>query len=69
MPHTIVARPIRVKGLFSPVLMRSRDDDFYARVHSSVDRSSRLRALRSVAALRATHDEEPRQMWRIGDGG
>jgi hypothetical protein len=49
--------------------MRSRDDDFYARVHSSVDRNPRLRALRSVAAPRAAHDEEPRQMRRIVDGG
>jgi len=69
MPHTIVARSIRVKRLFSPVLMRSRDDDFYARVHSSVDWNPRLRALRSVAAPRAAHDEEPRQMRRIVDGG
>jgi hypothetical protein len=49
--------------------MRSRDEDFYARVHSSVDRSPRLRALRFVAATRAIHDEEPRQMRRIDDGG
>jgi hypothetical protein len=69
MQHTIVARSIRVKRLFSPVLMRSRADDFHAHVHSSVDRSPRLRALRSVAAARAAHDEEPRQMRRIVDGG
>ena len=50
-------------------LLAPEDDDFYAHVHSSVDRSPRLRALRSVAAPRAAHDEEPRQMRRIVDGG